>query len=76
MVEELKQLKLDPGNHIVSFDIVSLFTNIPLQESIDLAVDLLLTNDASIKMSRAQLTKLFHFATAKTHFSYNNQYYD
>ena len=76
MVDELKQLKLDPGNHIVSFDIVSLFTNKPLKESIDLAVDLLLTNDASIKMSRAQLTKLFHFATSQTHFSYNNQYYD
>ena len=76
VVEELKQLKLEQGNYIVSFDIVSLFTNIPLQESIDLAVDLLLSSDSSIKMSKMQMKKLFHFATSQTHFSYLNQYYD
>ena len=75
-VDELSNLQLQEGNNIVSFDIVSLFTNIPLIESIDLAVNLLFEKDPSIKMSKAQMKKLFHFATAQTHFTYNNQYYD
>ena len=64
------------GNYIVLFEIVSLFTNIPLNESIELAVDLIFAKESSIKMSKAQMRKLFHFATAQTHFAYNNQYYD
>ena len=75
-VDELKQLKLEEGNYVVSFDIVSLFTNIPLQESIDLAVELLFEKDTTIKMSKAQMKKLFHFATSQTHFTYQNQHYD
>ena len=30
----------------------------------------------SIKMSKMQMKKLFHFATSQTHFSYLNQYYN
>ena len=40
--------------YMVSFDVTSLFTNIPLQETIDIAVDLLL-NNYNIKMSRIQM---------------------
>ena len=61
---------------LVSFDVVSLFTNIPLREKINLAVEAIFANDSSIKMSRAQLKKLFYFATSESHFLYNGQYYD
>ena len=60
---------------MVSFDVTSLFANIPLQETIDIAVDLLF-NNYNIKMSRIQMKKLFMFATAQTHFLYNGEYYD
>ena len=53
-----------------------MFTSIPLDETINLAVDLLIQNEPSIKMSRTQLKKLFHFATAQTHFLFNGDYYD
>ena len=60
---------------MVSFDVTSLFTNISLHETIDLAVDLLFDNN-NIKMTKVQMKKLFMFATAQTHFLYNGEYYD
>ena len=53
---------------MVSFDDEILFTNIPLIESIDLAVDYIMKDDPDIKLGRENLTKLFFFATAQTHF--------
>ena len=38
---DIKDLKLDPDEVIVSFDVVSLFTNVPVEESISLAADML-----------------------------------
>ena len=44
---------------MVSFDVESLFTNIPLIESIDLAVDYIMKANPDIKLGRENLTKLF-----------------
>ena len=74
-VEELKEVRLQ-NKYLVSFDVVSLFTNIPLHETVNLAVNTLIANEPSIKMSKAQLEKLFLFATSQTHFMYNDEYYD
>ena len=74
-VEDIKKVS-SCNQSMVSFDVVSLFTNIPLNETIDLAVDLLMDKEPSIKMSKKQLKKLFHFATAQTHFMFNGDYYD
>ena len=74
-VEDLKQVSLN-DKFLVSYDVVSLFTNIPLKETIDLAVNLIKSKDSRVKMSHAQLRKLFMFATSQTHFVYNDQYYD
>lgn len=73
-VQEIKQLNYDE-KFMVSFDVTSLFTNIPLHETIDIAVDLLFDNH-NIKMTKLQMKKLFMFATAQTHFLYNGEYYD
>ena len=61
---------------MVSFDVESLFTNIPLIESIDLAVDYIMKGNPEIKLGRENLTKLFFFATAQTHFSFLGNFYD
>ena len=66
-LEELKEQNL-VGKFSVSFDVCSLFTNIPLNETLDLAVDLILKNQPSLKISRHELRELFDFATAKTNF--------
>ncbi|XP_071959910.1 uncharacterized protein [Antedon mediterranea] len=62
---------------MVSFDVVSLFTNIPQFECIDIAVDYI-TNDVNYNMSlnRSDLRKLFLLATEKTNFIFNGDIYD
>ena len=48
---------------MVSYDDCSLFTNIPLNETIDLAVDIIFDNNQSMNITKSQLKKLFIFAT-------------
>ena len=64
------------GNCMVSFDVESLFTNIPLDECIDLAVHYITTGNPGIKLSAFELKRLFTFATAKTHFLFKGTFYD
>ena len=61
---------------MVSFDVCSLFTNIPLRETIDIAVKLILENKKDLTFSENELTKLFHFATAQTHFDFDGKVFD
>ena len=53
---------------MVSFDDASLFTNIPLKESIDLAVSYITERNTNPKFSMAELNKLFSIATSQTRF--------
>ena len=61
---------------MASFDVQSLFTNIPLLESIELAVDYILTGNPNIRLSKDNLKELFLIATAQTHFLFQRNYYD
>ena len=54
-----------------SFDVESLFTNIPLEESIDLAVKYILEGIPNIKFTSDELEKLLFIATPQTHFLYD-----
>ena len=60
----------------VSFDITSLFTNIPLNETIDIVINLLFENKSNLEITRSELRKLFMIATSQTHFLFNGNYYD
>ena len=60
---------------MVSFDVCSLFTNIPL-ETIDIAVNVILENNVGIKITKKELKQLFIYATSKTHFLFNDSIYD
>ena len=61
---------------MVSFDVCSQFTNIPLNEAIDLAVDIIFDNNQSMNVTKPQLKKLFVFATSQFHFLFNNEIHD
>ena len=63
-MDELKKVSFK-NSFVVSYDVVSLFTNIPLDETIELALDLILKNNPNIKITRNDLKKLFIFATSK-----------
>ena len=74
-MEELKEVSIN-DKFLVSFDATSLFTNIPLKETMKLAVDLIKTSYPNLKMSSENLTKLFKFATCETHFLFHGKFYD
>ena len=72
---EINRLSME-GKFMVSFDVESLFTNIPLSECTDLAVDYITKGNPGIKPSTSDLKRLFLFATAETHFIFKGTYYD
>ena len=74
-MDQLKEASIN-GKCLVSYDVNSLFTNIPLKETIKLAVDLIKTSYLNLKTSSDDLTKLFKFATCETHFLFNGKFYD
>ena len=66
-VQELNTIDLS-NKFLVSFDDASLFTNIPLKDSIDLAVSYITERNTDPKFFKAELTKLFSIATSQTRF--------
>ena len=70
-------LNLNDVHHMASIDVSSLFTNIPLQETIDICLDKLFQNCNKIQnLSRRQLTKLLNIALKENHFMFENRIYD
>ena len=55
---------------------MSLFTNIPLSEAIDIAINLIFENSPDIKFTKRELRKLFRIATSETHFTFNGSIFD
>ena len=75
MVQEVQELSVS-DYFMVSYDVCSLFTNTPLNETIDLAVDIIFDNNQGMNITKPQLKKLFVFATSQTHFLFSNEVYD
>ena len=74
-VEELKTVSVT-NKYMVSYDVTSLFTNIPLEETIHLTIDLLSEAKLDLKINRKNLQKLFQFATSQTNFLFIGSIYD
>ena len=51
----------DSGKFLVSYDVASLFTNIPLQETIDTAINLILNHNLNLNITKKELKKDFSF---------------
>ena len=61
---------------LISFDLTSIFTNIPLSEATDIAINLIFENSPDIKFTKRELRKLFRIATSETHFTFNGSIFD
>ncbi len=60
-----------------SFDVTSLFTNVPVKEAVDLAMEMILNDDDSRCFLHAMdLHKLFEYATSYCNFQFDGQDYD
>ena len=60
----------------MSYDVTSLFTNIPLQETIDIAINLIFNHNPNLNITKKELKKLLLFATSQTHFIFNCNFYN
>ena len=61
---------------MIYYNICSLFTGIPLNETIDIAVDLLIEHNPDFKITKNELKKLFEFTTSGIHFLFDGSFYD
>ena len=61
---------------LVSYDMTSLFTNIPLQETIDIAISLIFNHNPNLNITTKELKKLFLFATSQSDFNFNSKFYN
>ena len=61
---------------MVSFDVKSPFTKLPLEECIDLVVNYIFEVNPDLKLTKPELTILFTTANAQTHFLFNGSFYD
>ena len=74
-VSQIKNANLSK-KFLVSYDVTSLFTNIPLQETIDIAINLIFNHNPNLNITRKELKKLFLFATSQVHFIFNSKVYN
>ena len=66
----------DSNLHMASLDVDSLFTNIPLEETIDICVDNLYSdNENPPNIPKHNFRNLLNIATKETFFMFNNKYY-
>ena len=74
-VSQIKNANLSKKS-LVSYDVTSLFTNIPLQETIDIAINLIFNHNPNLNITKKELKKVFLFATSKSHFFFNEKFCD
>ena len=73
-VSQIKNANLSK-KFLVSYNVTSLFTNIPLQETIDVAINLIFNPNPNLNITKKELKKLFLFAKSQTHFIFNRKFY-
>ena len=72
---ELRKQNLS-RKYLVSYDGTSLVTNIPLQETTDIAINLIFNLNPNLKITKILLKIFFLFATSPTHFIFNSKFYN
>ena len=61
---------------LISFDVCSLFNNIPFKQTIDIAVNLLFEYNPGSTITKSELKKLFEFETSGTYFLFQGTFYN
>ncbi|XP_072020286.1 uncharacterized protein [Amphiura filiformis] len=79
-VERIKDLKLEPDESIVSFDVSALFTSIPVNEALTVVRDLLESDDTWQKETAENLDvdsviQLLEFCLNTTYFVFRGKFY-
>ena len=76
IANQLKNIELEEGEELVSFDVVSLYTNVPVLEAIDVAADRLYCGDFEVPpVSKETFTELMKLASTKVIMLTHDEYY-
>lgn len=68
-------LKLRPGRRLVSYDVESLYTNVPVTESINLAAEKLYSMEESPPVNKETFKTLAHLCSSDVLLAYGNGVY-
>ena len=78
-VEQAKQIKLEPGECLSSYDVSALFTSVPIDPALNIIKDLL-DKDTTLKertvMEVRDIILLLEFCLKNTYFSFQDQFYE
>ena len=77
-VEQAKQIKLEPGKSLSSYDVSALFTSVPIDPALYIIKDLL-DKDTTLKertvMEVSDITLILEFCLKNSYFSFQDQFY-
>ena len=79
--DELRNLSVNEDDTLVSYDVTALFTNVPLDETINILVNKAFTDDwfnktYGLNLQQDQLVKLLEIATTNQLFQFDGQLYE
>ena len=73
LIEKLKTVKVPKGNQMVSFDAKALFTNVPLECTIDLVLKRIYENhEISTSITRNEMREILLLCTKNVHFTFRD----
>ena len=76
-IKAIPQTWYDEGYRLISFDVVSLFTNVPLRKTVNVILDRVYKDKViQTNLKKRTLKKLIIDTCSKTAFSYNNVIYE
>ena len=77
-IDQIKEVRLKDGESIISYDVTSLFTSVPIKPTLDI-IQQRLTKDQDLhkrtNMTIQQITSLLEFCLKSTSFMFQGQYY-
>ena len=78
-VEQAREIKLEPGECLSSYDVSALFTSVPIDPALNIIKDLL-DKDTTLKertvMEVGDIILLLEFCLKNTYFSFQDQFYE
>ena len=75
-VQNIQTIKVPTGYHMVSFDVKSLLTNVPLEYTIDLILKRIYDNgELSTDIIRSEMEEMLTLCTKNVHFTFNGDIY-
>ena len=63
------------GKFLVSYDVTCLSSNISLQQTIDITINLIFNHSPNLSITKQEPKKLSLFATSQTHFLFNDNFF-